>query len=806
MKRKNDRIRRMLSITIVFCILSLISFISLNILKNEKVSPVRFSKRVRYFFKQYNNIYEAINNNDIRAVHWMSKRNPELVNGSVLYAAIKNNSLEITDFLISKGADVNYNIYNCTLLQYSILKGKREFAKSLILGGAEVNPPEKLGNSPLYLACRKQWLDVVKMLLAKGAKLNVGTKLDNCLNNAIIEGNKTLVECLIKAGADVNKKDPDMECYGLKTPLHYAAELGRLDIAKLLVKHNADVNARMANAYTPLDSAIDKGHKKLAKYLVEQGTDIYPETLTSTCWSPVLTAADKGDTETLKLLMEKGAIMDTRDGDGRTPLFYAVSSKNPEAVKLLIKAGVDINHRSNWEYSAVDYLVFKEEEEIFKLFVENGFELRFKDEDSMKEFMFKSIEVPSILRIALKKGLNYNINDETGRTPLFVAMGKGFKESVELMEKYGLETNPRDSYGNTPLHYAARNLNVDAIEYLCKKGVDVNAVDNSGYTPLCWAKYIADPEVDTKNRKKAIELLLSSGADEKFLNKVNQKDISLKNKLCYKESENNWKKDDVVDKFRDAIYKSDLKKIEGMVKKHPYLLTAKIYNSSVLHNMISERRFHEEDIQKMNNAIKLLISLGANIEKKDQYGFTPLHLSAAQWNKPYCNLLIESGAKINARDEEGQTPLHIACRVGNEETVRFLLKNGADINARDNFGETPLQEAVYKGNLELVKLLLKKGAKFDTIDNRGKTLPHSLVCREYRECRRRSKYHEYCCRIRKHTTVFTGYEDTARYLIKKGADVNARDNSGNTPLYYANKYGYRKTSKILKQRIINSKQ
>jgi len=104
--------------------------------------------------------------------------------------------------------------------------------------------------------------------------------------------------------------------------------------------------------------------------------------------------------------------------------------------------------------------------------------------------------------------------------------------------------------------------------------------------------------------------------------------------------------------------------------------------------------------------VKLLIAEGADVNAKDKYGMTPLHLAET---KEAAELLIANGADVNARTGDGQTPLLFAVMSGSKETVEILIAKGADVNAMDGAGVTPLDMA--KKKPEIAELLRKHGGK-----------------------------------------------------------------------------------------------
>jgi FOG: Ankyrin repeat len=71
---------------------------------------------------------------------------------------------------------------------------------------------------------------------------------------------------------------------------------------------------------------------------------------------------------------------------------------------------------------------------------------------------------------------------------LFEAAENGYLNEVKrLVIDWGVDPNVRERHGVTPLHYAARNGHLDVVEFLLEHGADPNVQDNDGKTPLHYA-------------------------------------------------------------------------------------------------------------------------------------------------------------------------------------------------------------------------------------------------------------------------------------------------------------------------------
>jgi len=392
-------------------------------------------------------------------------------------------------------------------------------------------------------------------------------------------------------------------------------------------------------------------------------------------------------------------------------------------------------------------------------------------------------------------GADIDARAESGATPLHWAAVSGSNRVAELLIERGADVNARDKMGKTPLHYAS---NVDVAWSLIRRGADVNARDKDGIAPLHLAV--------REGHEDVVSILLKHGAD---VNAVTAKKVTPLHVAAY------YGKAEIAEMLIKHGADVNARSVTGHTPLHYTVLSYGPLFPDDIHSC-----YYDEE--SMCKCINVLIKCGANVDAKDDSGRTPLHYAVEYGYSAVAKLLIQLGANVNARDNDGNTLLLRYAIEGwlaraparaHYDVAKLLLENGADVNVMGKFGRTPLHLASAAGCADFVKLLIKYDATVNVLDIFGYTPLHyaaaagnlsilaEIIADELIEERieriRDEKIQIRGLNIGKGTPYDEEYIDIVEMLLIYGANVNAGNNKGVTPLHIAVLLGAVKIAEML---------
>lgn len=301
------------------------------------------------------------------------------------------------------------------------------------------------------------------------------------LIQAVESGDLSRVRQCLEKGDDIEATDMH-----LKRPLMVAAEYNHFDIASLLIRHGADVNA------------TDRGG-------------------CSALWW-----ANKNNPALIRLLLENGARVDAAGDHPRSIMSDALSSGNPEVIRLLLAAGAKADPPSRHGPSALQSAVDSGKIELVSIVLEETeSDVNYRNADSGETPLMSAAAngTASIIEMLLSRGAKIDMPDNHGRTALHFSAGKGNLETLETLLKHGADREIHAVYGHTPLMWAASRRGYWKKDDLCEQTVglllkyplDMDAVDQYGWTALHHAAH--DGHARTAKR------LIENGADIRKRNK-----------------------------------------------------------------------------------------------------------------------------------------------------------------------------------------------------------------------------------------------------------------------------------------------
>ncbi len=273
---------------------------------------------------------------------------------------------------------------------------------------------------------------------------------------------------------------------------------------------------------------------------------------------------------------------------------------------------------------------------------------------------------------ALEAGakITSTLGDDNG---LHLSASEGHQSVVLTLLAWGLDPNIRGQQLLTALMYAAVGGHLPCAQTLLDHGALTDLKDEYGDTALMHAA--------SSNYSDIVAEFLDKGANDKIKNNEEKTDLQLA------EEKNNQ---DVV-RIMKARNNKDILNQE-------MLAAAGEGKQRLVHG---------------------LITAGADLETRDEYNSTALHLSAQNGHESVVRLLLlQPGIDVNFRGYNNRTPLMTAAFFGHHRVTRLLIKSGADLNLQTNLGDTALMLAAEQGHTRIGIELLEAGADRDIKDKK----------------------------------------------------------------------------------------
>ncbi|CAG8953838.1 hypothetical protein HYFRA_00006730 [Hymenoscyphus fraxineus] len=522
-------------------------------------------------------------------------------------------------------------------------------------------------------------------------------KIEGCMRGLLADSNGIAEGVGLDANALLTCQ-PSPFAEGTYTALMLACLSGHESIVQLLLEKNVNVDIKTQPRFqTALHFAASIGNKKLCDLLLKHGADI--EFLDLGAKSPLYYACLYQHPQVVSLLIANGASICTTSEQNIILKFVFSCYKKPVwgKIKSLLKDIPDINHQDST--TPLGLAIMTRQEYLVKRMLKKGAKLfgpkkTIQSDNSPLDTALKCHSLPFVVHIMMKNDLvNLDeVHHTSYKTLLHFAAEVGLTKLVEDLILKKATIDIQDKSGHTPMHYAIENLHMDTVIVLEKKGATF---------PMVY-------DVD--------------------------------------------KRDD-----------------NGM---------------TLLHLAV---------IRSTTNLIQWLLSKKANVASRDTDGHTPFYYARTRWSQTKTEgdleaikLLLSAGADIDQRDSHGKTILHWAAIHNTTDFLRWLLSKEAYVRSQDTDGRTPLYYAMARlsgakgeSSFRSVKLLLNAGANIDQRDSDGKTILHWAV----------------------HLAAGHGNSDLIQDLISLKASVNIPDRDGNTPVYYATQYSNTEVIKVLEDAL-----
>lgn len=310
-----------------------------------------------------------------------------------------------TTALICAASKSNIPLINLLLSRGATVDGTDQAKQTalIVAAGANTNGPSGPGST----------VDMMTLLLDKGAKVNAVSDNGTALHSACRSGNVKNINFLLDHGASVELADGKGQ---MPLSVCLTRGYGRDDMPiDRLISKSVDLDATNQNGTTLLIQAINSGNLALIQKLLALGAN--PNTPDRNGELPIVVAGR--NVEMLTALLDKGVDVNARSRRG-SPLLMAIQSQSLPAVNLLLSRGADP---------------------------------RIADQmgNTPLHIAAQNPATAELIKLLITNGASPNAINMEGKTPLHVAATRGINNAVEVLIANGALVNARNAAGQTPL-------------------------------------------------------------------------------------------------------------------------------------------------------------------------------------------------------------------------------------------------------------------------------------------------------------------------------------------------------------------
>ncbi len=441
------------------------------------------------------------------------------------YVALNTSkTTRILDLILSvESLDVKRYERNISFMNSLVVASSNARRSILNSGRFDVNARTVAQVTALHTAAEKGALGAVEDLLNANADPNCRDSINNTpLSLACYKGNTAVVERLLKEeNIDYQSSFENGSSLLVNACIKFDKEIIKMLLTKMGVYNFQDKNP------DKFVKAIEEGsYVKLRKHF--QNSKVVSSVLKAT-YSEGNTllhiACMKGDLKIIKFLLEKGAEVNACNLYNNTPLMLACAKGNEEVVKLLLEHKADIKKLSYIGCSHATYAFLQGHYKLLEFLLDQGAHVSEPRDLCVLMMVFESESRPSpqlIIKL-VESGVCVNKSENKDKVkPLHYAVVGGVgcnggDASIvsSLVNAQGIEVNVQDINGNTPLHLACEQGLTKVIEVLLKAaGIDIEIINKTGKTPLDIAKenkqkeiyrMILELKIEKEKRKKELQ-------------------------------------------------------------------------------------------------------------------------------------------------------------------------------------------------------------------------------------------------------------------------------------------------------------